>query len=209
LKPQNEDTVYHSSSRSIAALALTSIAIISSGCGNGTATQVSSIAITGQPVISFPNRNDRLGTTILSSNAAAQQAGVDGQTLTITTQDLNRGTQQLTIDINGNMGLHGSYHSLSSRHMKKDIRNFAGDPIRVLEQTKIVTFRYRNEPETSPPHVGIIAEDAPVPVTDPNHRSFDLNNSLAITMAATRQLSERVAVLEARIAALQAANRGR
>jgi hypothetical protein len=85
--------VYHSSSRSIAALALTSIAIISSGCGNGTATQVSSIAITGQPVISFPNRNDRLGTTILSSNAAAQQAGVDGQTLTITTQDLNRGTQ--------------------------------------------------------------------------------------------------------------------
>jgi hypothetical protein len=199
--------MHHPFSRSITACALISFMLISSGCGNGIASQVSSIALTGHPVISFPNRDDHVGTTIISSDVSAQQAGVDGQTLTISTRDLDQGTYQLTIDINGNMGLHGSYHSLSSRRMKKDIRDLANDPVRLLEETKIVTFRYRNEPESAPAHVGIIAEDAPVPVTDPNHRSFDLNNSLAITMAATRQLSERVEVLEARLAALQAEKR--
>lgn len=170
-------------------------------------THLSSNVAPGQPILSFPNREDRSGTTVISSSEGTQQAGVDGAALTVSTVDISKSTAQLTLDTHGNMGLAGTYHSLSSRQAKTAVHRFRGDAVDLLDRTTIVTFRYRGEPLDSEPHLGIIAEDAPVPLTDRRHRSFDLNNSISLTIAAEKQLSSEVRSLQAQVARLNAALR--
>ena len=184
-------------------LAVAANAAVLVNCGGGQPSRISSIALPGNPVMSFPNSLDRVNTTLILSKPSGQVAGVDGRTFTITSVAFDKPQDQLTIDANGNMGLHGSYHSLSSRTEKKDIRPFVSDAIGLLDRTRIVTFRYRNEAETVMPHVGLVAEDAPEPLTDSKHRSLDLNNALSVTMAATHQLDARIRQLEWQVASLR------
>ncbi len=173
-------------------------------CSKQAPIQVSSTIDTGHPIISFPNRDDHVGTTIILSNPNAQQAGIDGRAFTLSTVDMSEVSDELVIDMDGNMGIRGTYHSLSSRSAKADIRGFNMNATGLLAHTRIVTFRYRGEPVTSYPHVGIIAEDSSYPITDQHHRSFDLNSSIAVTMKAEQELDHRVLMLEAEINQLRA-----
>jgi hypothetical protein len=144
-----------------------------------------------------------VNTTIILSNPAASVAGVDGRVLTVQTVTFSAPQEEMTMDIDGNMGLRGSYHTLSIRSAKKDIRPFSPDALGIVDRTNIVTFRYRGEPSTHPEHIGIIADDAPIQLTEGHRHSFDLNNSIAISLAATRELHKEVTSMEREVAALR------
>jgi hypothetical protein len=177
--------------------------IILVGCGGGNLSSISSLALPGNPVISFPNGPDRVNTTIILSNPAGSVAGVDGRVLTVQTVTFSAAQDELTVDIDGNMGLRGSYHTLSVRSAKKDIKPFRTDALGIVDRTNIVSFRYRAESGAHPEHIGIIADDAPIQLTDGHRHSFDLNNSIAVSLAATRELHEEVTSLEREVAALR------
>lgn len=179
------------------------LAFVVLGCSARPAAQFASNALPGQPILSFPSSEDLLVTTAIGSSPDMQQAGVGGRTLTITKMDIAKRIAMLTIDSSGNMGLRGSYHSLSSRTAKTAIAPYRGDAVAVLDRATIVTFRYRDEPQGTSPHIGIIAEEAPYPITDRDHRSFDLNASIAITMAAERELAARERGLRHEVASLR------
>ncbi len=173
------------------------------GCAQPDPSRVSSVALPGNPVLSFPNNADRTGSTLLLSSPASAVAGIDGRILTISAVTLNKPQDELTVDTYGNMGLHGSYHSLSSRSAKKQVEPLRVDALALIDHTKVVTFRLRTEPNSMGRHIGIIADDAPEELTGDHHRSFDLNNSLAVNLAATSELHSEVRRLEQQVEELE------
>jgi len=185
-------------------LAIGAWSIVTTACAPSShGVTMSRLALPGRPAFTFANTLDRVGTTAFSSNPTTEVAGINGQVLTITAFSYDRPQDKLAIDLAGDVGIHGSYHSLSSRAFKKDVATYGGDAVEVLDRTRIVTFRYDDEPDTVAPHVGLLAEEAPPVLTDPARRSLDLNNALAITMAASQQLSARLNQLQRRVSELE------
>lgn len=179
------------------------------GCSHGGVQSLSSTTTPGQPIVSYPDTEDRTVTTTFLSNPNAQVSGIAGQALTIT---LWRGTQPsdlFTLDANGNVGLAGSLAirgnltTVSTRTQKKDIEPFTDDPVALLRPVRIVTYRYKNEDESVAPHIGFIAEDTPSELSGPQHNQFSINNSLAVSIAAEQKLDEKVERLESEVQQLQ------
>lgn len=81
----------------------------------------------------------------------------------------------------------------SSRTRKKDVRALStGDCDAILaklRQTKIYRFRYKPEPATQKPHLGLIAEEAPDEVLDDDGRAVRLMASMGFMMAAIKALA--------------------
>ncbi len=179
--------------------------VLLAGCASGGVRTVAAADLPGNAIISYPNSLDKAFTTVLLSNPDAIQAGIDGRVLTVSV--FNRQAlyaNELTLDINGNLGIRGIVASRSSRAEKKDIQVYRDDALDLLSRVRIVSYRYRNEGESVSPHIGFIAEDAPAQFTGPEHTSFNLNNSLSINMAATQELGAKVATLEREVTLLRA-----
>lgn len=165
---------------------------ICSGCVRLDPSGIASATLPGSPIISFPNGADRTDTTILLSKPTATVAGIDGRVFTISSVLFDKPQDELTVDAFGNMGLHGTYHSLSLRASKKQIEVLRASPLGIVDRTQVVTFRYVGELDTTAAHIGIIADDAPAELTGGDHKSFDINASLAVSLAATRELHAEV-----------------
>jgi hypothetical protein len=165
---------------------------------------VSSAAPPGTPILSYPNTEDRTWTTVLQSNPLATQAGVNGRILTISTFRHNKKyADQLAIDVNGNVGIRGSLSSLSSRTQKYDIFPYKENALNLLRNVNLVTYRYRGETNADTKHVGFIAEETPSTLSGIRRTSINLDNSIAVTMAATKQLDGENRRMQARIDALE------
>jgi len=190
---------------SIAALAFAGLVSCSS------ISSLSSDAPPGTGIITFPNNLERTGTTLISSSPSTEIAGVNGRALAITELIGSNPVDMVALDINGNLGIRGSLSSVSSRSMKKDIARYSGSALAVLDTATVVTYRYRGEPESAAKHIGFIAEDAPKQMSGLQRNSINLNNSVALNIAATKELLGEVrdlravvGCLERNVAALQA-----
>lgn len=87
----------------------------------------------------------------------------------------------------------------SSRTLKKDI-----DPINETDKELLyddlkslvpVTFRYKNDPENSDPHKGLVYEDVPDSLKA-DHQSISLNDQIFMLQAAVQVLIQKVETME-------------
>jgi hypothetical protein len=158
----------------------------------------------GTTIVSFANTTDKNWTTTLSSQPSRNQAGVDGRVFAI---DIYNGggyqATELAEDLDGNLGIRGTLFSRSSRAEKFDIVPYRSDAVALIDRVAMVSYHYRNESSHAPKHVGFIAEDAPAEFVGPTRKSFNINNSLAVTMAATQELDHRIEHLEREVAELK------
>lgn len=165
---------------------------------------VESAVAPGNSVVSFPNSADENWSTVLMSKPDTTQAGIDGRVLTV--RVFNRThpwADELTLDIDGNLGIRGTLYSRSSRMAKKDIMPYRDDALELLTQVPFVTYRYKNEPESAPAHIGFIAQEVPAVFSGPRHDSFNINNSIAVNMAATKELESQLNELRRQIVELK------
>jgi hypothetical protein len=191
------------SNKAIALVTLGMFAFVASGCA--APRTISSSSAPGTPIVSFPNTIDHLWNTVIESKPFVEQAGVSGRALTVDLYHANTATADLlTLDANGNVGIKGSLSSVSTRSQKVNILPYQGDPIALLDHVKIVSYRYRGEPLTHDRHIGFIAEDTPSELSGREHHSMNLNNSVAVTIAAERKLASRLSALQAEVRDLQA-----
>ncbi len=189
----------HRSAFATFCVALTTFA----GCAGGE-QRLATAQAPGAPVISYPNTYDKYWTTAVLSQPDLMQAGIDGRVLSL--EVFNRQqlfATELSVDLAGNVGIRGTLFSRSSRKEKKDIHPYRDDALQLLDQVRMVSYRYTNESNSVHPHVGFIAEEAPVEFSGPKRTSLDINNSLAIDMAATKQLNSKVHTMQRQIAELQ------
>jgi len=201
MKTQQVRLRLNSGRLTLAALCLTLALAACSGQGR---LALTSTAAPGDAVISFPNSFDQNWMTVLLSKPDTTQAGVDGRVLTVRVFDRQQPiADELTLDMNGNLGLRGNLFSRSSRSDKKKILPYRGDALGLLRAVRVVTYLYKNEGASSSRHIGFIAEDAPVDLTGPYRTSINLNNSVAVTIAATQELENQVLVMRTEIAALK------
>ena len=153
-------------------------------------------AMPGTQIVTFPNSPDRSWYTYLEANPAAQQGGVGARTLDIGVSNGSQSIDQIAIDFNGNVGIRGTLSSPSTIKAKKDIAPLTLDPLSLLRSVKFVSYRYKWEGEGDDLHYGFLAENTPAAFSGSKHDSFEVNNSLALNMAATQRLDARVRALE-------------
>ena len=95
----------------------------------------------------------------------------------------------------------GVWTNASSRALKADIRPLSAMEARrlldVLRHTQVVHFRYRREVDRRA-HVGLIAEDAPAELVDPERRGLLTADAIAVLIAAVQAQDARIAELEKR-----------
>lgn len=165
---------------------------------------ISSASPPGTPIISYPISEDHTWSAVLQSSPLAMQAGVNGRVLMISTLHHNKTyADQLAVDLNGNVGIRGSLSSLSSRAQKYDIFPYKANALDLLRNLDLVTYRYRGETSNDTMHIGFIAEDAPSELSGTRHNAFNLDNSIAVTMSATKQLDDDVRRMQSHIDALE------
>lgn len=168
-------------------------------CGQGS---VHSSAPPGTPIVSFLTSPDETLNTVLYSNPDAIQAGIDGRVLTVREYQLQKPlADELTVDLDGNLGLRGAIYIRSSRKEKTNIEPYDADALDVLSRVSIVSYRYRNEHQ-SQAHIGMIAEDVPSELAGPRRQSVNVLNTLAIDVAATKELNNEVTELRREVASL-------
>jgi hypothetical protein len=176
----------------------------SAGCGSTAARSLSTNSQPGTPIVTFPNSYDQGWNTVVSSQPFAAQAGIDGRAFAVSIfHGADHLQDNLTMDFDGNVGIRGVYKSVSTRKEKWDIKPYDGDALELIRDLPLSTFRYNGETASETPHVGFIAENAPTILSGQKHDSFNLNNSIGISLAATKQLDRRVDVLSRRIVELE------
>jgi hypothetical protein len=88
----------------------------------------------------------------------------------------------------------GAFFQTSSRVFKTNIEEYDGDAIEVFNRTTIVSFAYKNDPDTI--HYGFIAEDTPVELSTINKNKMDTNSTIGLLIKAVQQLESRLKKLE-------------
>lgn len=181
------------------------LVLLLASCSGGAPQTIDSTQLPGTPIVVFPNSGDRIWSTALLANPRALQSGVGGRSLTVTLFNRQRAVaNQITVDFEGNLGVRGTVSSRSTLRSKKDVAPYR--PVAALELLRgvgIVSYRYKNESSEQPAHVGFIAERTPSQLSGPRHDSFNLNNSIGVTMAAEQALDAQVRELQAEVRELK------
>jgi len=105
------------------------------------------------------------------------------------------------------------WHNGSSRKIKDDIRPNEVDVLKVLDEVKIVNYRYNGEGAkegTGTRHIGFIAEEAPDLLTGKNKNSMATGDCIGFLLAVVKEqksmLQEQqktIAALEGKVASLE------
>ena len=99
-----------------------------------------------------------------------------------------------------------SWHNGSSRRIKDDIRPNEVDVLKVLNEVKIVNYRFKSEEAPAAPapvHIGFIAEDAPELLTGKDHNSMATGDCIGLLLAAVQEQQKTIAALEGKVARLE------
>jgi hypothetical protein len=136
---------------------------------------------------------------------------------------------QVILDRNGNVGigtttpnakLHvagngifdGEVHApnilaTSSREFKKDIAYLSSSDyetvLKKIEKINVAQFRWKEEPKSVEPHIGIIAEEAPKEILSEDGKAVSYSEYLAFLLAAIKAQNEKIQVLERELAELK------
>jgi len=188
--------------RSLSVAALFAVILLLPGCGS--VQLVSSTALPGTPVITFPNVGERTTVTAIFSNPFTQVGGVGGRTLAISSLTGSKGIDLLTIDANGNLGLRGHIYSALDDRSKINVRPYVGDALRNVAEMHVITYRFTGK-ENVLRRIGIDVSNQSVSSgLEPAER---LESELATEIAATQQLSREVARLRHQVALLKSSGR--
>ncbi len=188
--------------RSLGVAAFFAVILLLPGCGS--AQLVSSTALPGTPVITFPNVGERTTVTAIFSNPFTQVGGVGGRTLAISSITGSKGVDLLTIDANGNLGLRGHINSALDDRSKIDVKPYMSDALRSIAEMHVVTYRFTGE-KVVPRRIGIdVSSRSATSGLDPAER---LERELATEVAATQQLSREVDRLRHQVALLKSSGR--
>ena len=98
------------------------------------------------------------------------------------------------------------FQSTSSKEFKSNIKSFKKNALDILNNTKIVTFNYKEDPEKKN-NVGFIAEDADETISGKEHNLFDINNTIGILIKATQELDKKIETLKKENKGLKAENK--
>jgi hypothetical protein len=131
------------------------------------------------PVTATPN-----GTT---NRVAKFTSGTNIGNSTITDDGTN-------VSATGNITAAAFFQS-SSRELKEAIVKFDRSAIDIINQTTIVEFVYKNDPDKRL-HYGFIAEDTPIELSTVDRNTMDTNSVLGILIKAVQELDARVKQLE-------------
>lgn len=100
---------------------------------------------------------------------------------------------------------------ISLRSAKTDIRYLAPDEVSAvahdLAKVRLATWRYKDEPDGSKPHLGFVIDDLPAqsPAVRADGGHVDLYGYASMNAAAVQDQERRIAALEAELAELKAA----
>jgi len=123
---------------------------------------------------------------------------VDGAIRTVV-RNGNVTTETMKIDAaTGDITCH-SITTSSAREKKTNIEEFTEDALKIINDTKIVTFKYKTENEEALEHVGFIANDTNPILSDKDQRHFRIGDSIGVLMKAVQELSARNKELEQKI----------
>jgi hypothetical protein len=103
----------------------------------------------------------------------------------------------------------------SSRDYKKDIERLSEEDVQgllaVLDQVDMVSYLYKQEPDTAPERVGVIAEELPEVLASADRKGLELGRNVGFLMGVVKALkaendknAEMIAELRAEIEALKA-----
>ena len=120
-----------------------------------------------------------------------------GTTGTGTLSTLNRASG-VYISSGTTVNASGGFYVQSSRKYKKDIKDTEVDALKVVEDTKVVDFVYKDD-ENEVPRIGFIAEDTNPIMSTPNQDKMDTTNCIGVLLRAVQQLSDKVRELESAI----------
>jgi hypothetical protein len=87
-----------------------------------------------------------------------------------------------------------SFYQTSLRAAKTNIKTYEGDALDLISRTTIVSFAYKNDPDTI--HYGFIADDTPVEMSTVEQNRMDTNSTIGILIKAVQELEARVKKLE-------------
>ena len=99
-----------------------------------------------------------------------------------------------------------SWHNGSSRRIKNDIRPNEVDVLKVLNEVKIVNYRFKGEgkcDEAAPIHIGFIAEEAPDLLTGKGKNSMATGDCIGFLLAVVKEQRREIAAMKMEIAALR------
>jgi hypothetical protein len=97
------------------------------------------------------------------------------------------------VTVAGNIESTGFFQT-SSRAVKTNIVNFDKNALDIINQTQIVSFSYKNDPDRK--HIGFIAEDTPVELSTVKQNTMDTSSTVAVLLKAIQELEARVKALE-------------
>ena len=83
------------------------------------------------------------------------------------------------------------FYQDSLRKLKKDIANYEGSAIDIINKINVVTFKYKDDP-TEATHIGIIADDSPKEITGENHDTFDVPSAVGLLIKAVQEITKRI-----------------
>lgn len=78
-----------------------------------------------------------------------------------------------------------AFYATSARSAKKDIKTFLGRALDIVNNTLIVSYKYKEE---EIPHIGFIADDTPEELTGPNKDIMSVNDCLGVLIKAIQEL---------------------
>lgn len=85
----------------------------------------------------------------------------------------------------------------SALEKKKDVREYKGSAMKLLEDTKIVSFKYKAD-EKGSKHIGFVADNTPAELASENHDALMVGDCIGVLIKATQELNERLKKLEDR-----------
>lgn len=89
----------------------------------------------------------------------------------------------------------GGFYVQSARKYKKDIVRTDIDAVRMINDTEVVNFHYKDD-ENQYPRIGFIADDTDPLLSTPNQDKMDTTNCIGVLLKAIQQLDARLRRLE-------------
>lgn len=84
-----------------------------------------------------------------------------------------------------------SFIATSSREKKTNILPYEKSALELINQTQIVSFNYKADPDKKP-YVGFISEDTPSPLATPDHKEMSINSCIGLLLKAVQELDKKI-----------------
>ena len=92
-----------------------------------------------------------------------------------------------------------SVETVSARDKKINIESFNDNALDIINNTNVVTFKYKTENDEAMYHVGFIADDTNPILSDKDQRHFRIGDTIGVLIKAVQELSAKNKELEEKL----------